>query len=116
MPPAIDPSRLVRALHLAVEPLGAGRFRVTGGRPSHVVLARPRLRWECDCLDSTMRPATRCKHVIGVYLACQLARPIQTALRDALCVRVLGQGRAQTNIAAPKVIRGRPETRDAAEG
>jgi len=91
---AIDRARLLRSLRMVVEPLGAGRFRVTGGRAPHTVLVRQDGPWACDCMDSTFHPSGRCKHTLAVYLTRQLARPVRTALRDALTVQE-SQGAAQ---------------------
>lgn len=57
-----------RAQVMKVEPLGAGRYRVTGGSAPHVVDlngAAPR----CDCDDFAFRGRVRlCKHITAAQL------------------------------------------------
>ena len=42
------------------------------------------LPWRCDCPDSAYRPGIRCKHVVAVYFARQLAAPVRRALQTAV--------------------------------
>ena len=79
----VDPSRLLRALGLKVETLGPDTYRVTGGREPHTVTT-DKVPWRCDCADAAYRPGTRCKHVVAVYFARQLAAPVHQALRTAM--------------------------------
>lgn len=79
----LDPARVLRALGLEAEPLGGGQYRVTGGRVPHIVRADGD-RWVCGCADAAFRPGGRCKHVVAVYLARQLAEPVRAALREAV--------------------------------
>ncbi len=77
----VDLARLQRALELRVEPLGGGRFRVSGhAEPHYVNLRDP--DHTCDCGDLAWRhdpPRTviRCKH----ELACRLSKGEPTLLR-----------------------------------
>jgi hypothetical protein len=77
----VDLARLQRALELHVEPLGDGRFRVSGhGEPHHVNLRDP--DHTCDCGDVAWRHApprrvVRCKH----ELACRLSKGEPVLLR-----------------------------------
>ncbi len=62
-----DPYRLRRARDLRVQPLGGGRYRVTGGTDPHEVRERAgTLR--CDCADFR-KGQPRCKHILAVRLA-----------------------------------------------
>ena len=75
LPPLIDPApgggvdldRLERALELAAERVGQGRYRVKGGAQEHWVdlfsAAHPR----CDCGDHLWREAV-CKHILAALL------------------------------------------------
>lgn len=58
-----DLRRLARALHLRARPIGRDAWRVTGGRADHIAT-----RHGCDCIDFTMRPRVRCKHLLAVAL------------------------------------------------
>jgi hypothetical protein len=49
---------------LHVEALGGGRYRVTGGRGSHIVTVGPTTA-RCDCADMHYR-RRRCKHLSAV--------------------------------------------------
>jgi hypothetical protein len=77
----VDLARLQRALELHVEPLGDGRFRVSGhAEPHHVNLRDP--DHVCDCGDVAWRHApprtvVRCKH----ELACRMSRGEPLVLR-----------------------------------
>jgi hypothetical protein len=73
---AVDPGRLARAIHLDVEPTGAGIWSVTGGRTAHVVT-----RAGCDCVDGEVHPEQICKHRLAVVLA-RLSAEIREALRE----------------------------------
>lgn len=64
----LDPARVLR-----------GQYRVTGGRVPHIVRADGD-RWVCDCADAAFRPGGRCKHVVAVYLARQLAAPVRAVV------------------------------------
>lgn len=81
---APEVSRLDRALALAVEPLGDGRWRVTGGTAPHVVTGEV-----CDCADFRIR-GTACKHLVAVRLRqgseelLQAVRQLVGSLRSAL--------------------------------
>ncbi len=79
----VDPGRLLRALDLEVETLGPYTYRIAGGREPHTVTT-DRVPWRCDCPDSAYRPGIRCKHVVAVYFARQLAAPVRRALRQAV--------------------------------
>lgn len=57
-----DLSRVARAIHLDVKPLGEGRWIVTGGKGSHIVKDDA-----CDCTDFAVRGAS-CKHLLRVAL------------------------------------------------
>ena len=77
----VDPGRLLRALE--VEGVGPDTYRVTGEREPRTV-ATHNVPWRCDCPDSAYRPGIRCKHVVAVYFARQLAAPVRRALRKAV--------------------------------
>jgi hypothetical protein len=64
----IDPTRLVRALQLEAQPLGDGRWRVTGAVSLHTVDLNGRNGGGCDCGDATYRQTT-CKHELAARLA-----------------------------------------------
>ena len=63
----VDLDRLERALELAADRVGHGRFRVRGGSQEHWVdlfsAAHPR----CDCGDHLWREAV-CKHILAALL------------------------------------------------
>jgi hypothetical protein len=63
----VDLPRLERSLGLRVEPLGRGRYRVSGGDEPHWVdlcsAAHPR----CDCGDHLWRDRI-CKHILAALL------------------------------------------------
>jgi uncharacterized Zn finger protein len=63
----VDLDRLERALELAAERVGPGRYRVKGGAQEHWVdlfsAAQPR----CDCGDHLWREAV-CKHILAALL------------------------------------------------
>ena len=63
----LDLDRLERALELAAERVGQGRYRVRGGAHEHWVdlwsAAHPR----CDCGDHLWREAL-CKHILAALL------------------------------------------------
>ena len=63
----LDLDRLERALELAAERVGQGRYRVRGGTQEHWVdlwsAAHPR----CDCGDHLWREAL-CKHILAALL------------------------------------------------
>ena len=62
----IDPGRLARAVWLDCKPVASGRYLVSGGADSHVVVVDG--GWvRCDCADSAIR-GDGCKHA----LACRL--------------------------------------------
>ena len=79
----VDPGRLLRALDLEVETLGSALYRVTGGGEPHTVTT-DNVPWRCDCPDGTYRPGIRCKHVVAVYFARQLAAPVRRAPRQSV--------------------------------
>jgi hypothetical protein len=64
--PMISLPRLARAVHLNVQPLGDGRYRVSGGRDPHTVETQPAP--SCNCMDALYRPAERCAHRLAVAL------------------------------------------------
>lgn len=57
--------RLARAVHLSVDPLEAGVWRVTGGAEPHQVRAMGG-DLDCDCVDASF--GQTCKHVLAVRL------------------------------------------------
>jgi uncharacterized Zn finger protein len=63
----VDLDRLERALELAADRVGQGRYRVRGGTQEHWVdlfsAAHPR----CDCGDHLWREAV-CKHILAALL------------------------------------------------
>jgi hypothetical protein len=64
----IDAHRLARALQLDAQPLGDGRWRVTGAVSLHTVDLNGRNGGGCDCGDATFRQST-CKHELAARLA-----------------------------------------------
>ncbi len=60
----IDPGRLHRAIWLATERMGPGRYEVTGDRDSHLV---DLTAGGCDCRDAAYRLAI-CKHELAARL------------------------------------------------
>ena len=58
----LDPERLRRAVHLPVERIAFGEYRVHGHRVAGVGALT------CDCLDAAIRGVRRCKHVLSVEL------------------------------------------------
>lgn len=68
-------SEISRAESLTVEPLGPGRFRVTGGSEPHVVDLTSATAF-CDCPDRRYRHRL-CKHILAVD------RHLAVAHRDA---------------------------------
>lgn len=62
---AVDLARLARAVHLNLEPLPGGRWKVFGGQEPHVVDLR--LRPPCDCVDAALRDGP-CTHVLAARL------------------------------------------------
>ena len=85
----VDPARLLRALTLEVGASHADTYRVTGGREPHTVTTND-VPWQCDCSDSVYRPSIRCKHLVAVYFARQLATPVRRALRQVVLVEPEG--------------------------
>jgi hypothetical protein len=71
---SVDPARVARALHLDVEPLGPGAYRVSGGREPHVVRGT-----DCDCADARFHRGP-CKHRIAIHVA-TLHPAVRSALR-----------------------------------
>lgn len=61
-----DLRRLARAVHLDVQGMGPGRYRVTGGAEPHSVLKQAD-GWGCDCADFQFAGGF-CKHVVAVRL------------------------------------------------
>ncbi len=62
----IDTERLHRAVWLDVKPVAPGRYLVTGGADSHVVVVDG--GWVlCDCLDSQFT-GDNCKHSLATRL------------------------------------------------
>ena len=76
--PGIEPKRLARAVHLDCEPLGDGRWRVTGGARDHLVGPGD----ACDCTDFGLHHAL-CKHLARVELEA-LPPQLLTALRTVV--------------------------------
>lgn len=63
----IEPDRLLRALHLEVERIGRGEYRVSGGEETHYVdLINPSVE-RCDCADHLLREIV-CKHLLACLL------------------------------------------------
>lgn len=58
------------AQHLTVEPLGPGRYEVSGGSAPHLVTIDQHAA-SCDCASYTYR--RRCKHLAAVTAYLQLA-------------------------------------------
>ncbi len=88
----VDPARLLRALTLEVSASDTDTYQVTGGSSPHIVQAGT-VPWVCDCADSAYRPSMRCKHVVAVYFARQLAAPVRRALRTTLGDTPVGKSR-----------------------
>ncbi len=63
----VDRSRLERSLRLVGEKVGAGRYRVAGGRESHWVDLYTARQPRCDCGDHLWREAM-CKHILAALL------------------------------------------------
>ncbi len=64
--PAIDPSRLARAIHLDCKRMNPSSFRVSGGATDHIVaVANGEVR--CDCYDAQYH-GDGCKHSLLVRL------------------------------------------------
>jgi hypothetical protein len=74
---SLDPARVVRALALDVQPLGAGAWRVSGGSEPHVVRGS-----RCTCADALYRRSV-CKHVLAIHLH-RLDGRVRDALREAV--------------------------------
>jgi hypothetical protein len=73
----IEPHRLARALQLEAQPLGDGRWRVTGLVSLHTVDLNGRDGGGCDCEDAQYRRTT-CKHELAARLVagdCSSQRP-----------------------------------------
>lgn len=64
---SIDLNRLERGLSLEGEPVGDGRYFVSGGRDSHWVDLRTPNHPRCDCGDHLWRDAV-CKHILAALL------------------------------------------------
>lgn len=58
---------LARARALIVEPLGARRYRVTGGRAPHLVATAADRAATCDCVYYRVGSRT-CKHILAVWV------------------------------------------------
>lgn len=71
----IELRRLARAIHLDVQRVGDGLYRVSGGEQEHLVDLRA--TQECDCEDRAYRGAV-CAHL----LACMLAEGDRDCLRS----------------------------------
>lgn len=94
-----DVRRLARAVHLDAERLYMDTWRVTGGASVHIVHPAS---GRCDCVDSTMRPGSRCKHALAVALA-----TLDDDLRAGLRALVRASHRTSRPISsAPKSRRG----------
>jgi hypothetical protein len=63
----IEAARLERCLGLQVEPVGRGRYRVTGGTEPHWVDLHSRFVPRCDCGDHLWRERV-CKHILAAML------------------------------------------------
>jgi hypothetical protein len=63
----IEMGRVERGVQLVCEPVGDGRFRVTGGDATHWVDLVSRDHPRCDCGDYLWRDAI-CKHIIAARL------------------------------------------------
>ena len=63
----VDLSRLERSLGLRVQPVGRGRYRVTGGGEPHWVDLHSAHHPRCDCGDHLWREAV-CKHILAAML------------------------------------------------
>ena len=63
----IESGRLERCLGLTVEPVGPGRYVVTGGDEPHWVDLRSRFVPRCDCGDHLWRERV-CKHILAALL------------------------------------------------
>ena len=85
----VDPARLLRALALRVEGVSSNVYGVSGGREPHTVTTDD-VPWQCDCPDSVYRPNIRCKHLVAVYFARQLASPVRRVLRQVVLVEPEG--------------------------
>ena len=63
----VDPARLERCLALRVQPVGRGRYRVSGGREAHYVDLFHAQHPRCDCGDHLWRERI-CKHILAALL------------------------------------------------
>jgi uncharacterized Zn finger protein len=63
----VEPGRLERGLGLEAVRVGAGRYRVQGGRETHWVDLRSPLVPRCDCGDHLWRERV-CKHILAALL------------------------------------------------
>jgi hypothetical protein len=63
----VDSQRLERCLGLEVEPIGPGRYVVTGGDEPHWVDLYSRFVPRCDCGDHLWRERI-CKHILAALL------------------------------------------------
>jgi hypothetical protein len=78
----IDLDRLERSLELAVDRVGEGRFRVTGGDQDHWVDLYTTAHPRCDCGDHLWRERV-CKHILAALLREGNERVVR-ALRDVV--------------------------------
>lgn len=77
--PAVDPSRLARAVHLDVTEATPGSWTVSGGRSTHRV-SKAQDGTVCDCVDSQVHPELVCKHRLAVRLS-RLPPELRVGLR-----------------------------------
>jgi hypothetical protein len=63
----VETGRLERCLGLEVEPIGPGRYVVTGGDEPHWVDLYSRFVPRCDCGDHLWRERV-CKHILAALL------------------------------------------------
>ena len=67
LPESLDLDRLERSLALRAEPVGPGRYRVSGGSHEHWVDLYSAAMPRCDCGDHLWRDRV-CKHVLAALL------------------------------------------------
>ncbi len=107
----IDSARLARALvQLEANPLGDGRWRVTGSTGLHTVGLGARNGAACDCEDATYRQTT-CKH----ELAARLAAGDGEVLRAVRGLFIAGTARRARLLSYIKELRSEAEDRSEAE-
>jgi hypothetical protein len=67
LPAEIDSGRVERGVQLECDPIGDGRYRVTGGDSDHWVDLVSRDHPRCDCGDYLWRDVI-CKHIVAAML------------------------------------------------